>query len=347
MKRPFACTLFVLLIAFMSSTGNAQTVNYEVLENDPSLVPRLQVYLTPISFEAGQMGRHSVSWHVGGRWDVNNRLSVFFNQRRAFKGMGDMTYRSVIGDGNYPVHNAEYDEFKRWTYTELKGRINLISKVKTKQVRIGLSHSKSGGYTRSTYIDVPSQVKRYFGFTGGIVRYASSIEIAEDDNVITSDGSVLHTYGANDAEGNEIVDNNKALHWGINQRVFCLVGGLSWSTATHTKLKVEGYGEKRSAGTTDIFLELLYAPSPVIEDIHHGDMTFVVAGKEEGLMKTSNIGFQCGFHTQTSTRGVNWGYSFTGGFRPGLEGSGGFIQLGIKLPVIGFRVPALPGGMDA
>lgn len=353
MKRPFKFSTTTIIaclcvtLAATSTNTQAQTVSYKVLDNDLSLVPRLQVFLTPVSIEAGQMGRHSFSWNIGGRWDVNNRLTVFFNHYRAFKGAGDFSYRSVVGEGNFPVHNAEYDAFKRWSLTELKGRINLVSKKVTKQVRIGLKQSKSGSTTTSTYIDIPSEVRRSFGVVGGITRYTNCFELDGDEPVIAEDGSVLHTYGASDAEGNELVDNNKALHWGLNQKVFCLTGGLSWSTATYTKVDVEGYGEKRKAGTTDIFLEVLFAPAPVIDDIHHGDMTFVVAGKGEGLMKTSNLGFQFGYHTQTCTRGINWGYSLSAGVRPGLEGSGGFLQLGIKLPVIGIRVPALPGGMDA
>lgn len=163
----------------------------------------------------------------------------------------------------------------------------------------------------------------------------------------TSDGSTLGIYGAYDAAGEDLIGDSDGLGWGVNQRVMCLIGGLSWSKMTNIQIDTERYGEKKVAGSVDISLDLMFAPKPILEEIHYEDQTFDVAGKEEGMLAPQHWGFQVTMQTMTACRKINWGYSTSFGYRPGVQGGNLFLQAGLRFPVIGIRVAALPGGKDA
>ena len=336
MKRHI--TFLAICLAWMGS--HAQSVNFKVLEDDPYKMKNLSFGLDAFYGEAWAGERFSLGYRFWGIWQVNNKIQAELSMQKPYNAFFDGAYGDAV-DG-IGVHNKEFDELKPTKWINAVASYNLITDEIYKPTKVVLSSSSYGGWSRTTYITPKATVIRNLMLRGGLYNYNSTIKFGEgeDTNVTTPDGEILYTYGANDAEGNEILYEYNTLHWATSQRAFCVAGGLGWKATRNIRINADGYGNCSNSSIQEFFLDVLFAPAPQIDNVTYGEHTFDVTGGDGGL-QTSNLGWRFGYRAYTAKRLLNWGWNAEIGSRPGYKGKGLYLNWGVSIPIVSINIPKL------
>jgi hypothetical protein len=340
MKR--SIHLLLIFLAF-GSIASAQNVNFKVLEDDPALLKNLLVYFEPFYGEAWGASRANLGYRLGAHWTMNDHLQAELQMQRPYNSFFDFTYGDAV-DG-LGVHNKESDEFKLSKFVNLVGSFTFAQKEQYRPIKVVLKSSSTSTYTTTTYITPKGTINKKFNLRGGLYRYNSTIVFGDGEGALgaitTADGDVLSLYGANDAEGNEIFYEYNTLNWGVSERVTCLVAGISIQSLKNLRINADGYGNCANSTFMDFYIDVLFAPLPNISDVSYDGVTYNVSEGGINTIETSNLGFRCGYRYQFAKRFLNLGVESELGVRPGMKGKGYYLNFGVMLPLVGFKVPKL------
>lgn len=323
--------------------SQAQSVTYDVLEDNPRDMKNLLIGFDPFYGEAWGGERFNLGWSAWGIWQINNKVQAELNFRRPYNTFFDASYDDATT--GFSAHNSEYDNLKPTRFLNAMGSFSLVTKEVRKPVRVVLNSSSSGGWTSTTYINPTANVLKTMNVRGGIFKYNSTIGFGDDGRafgaVTTDDGETLALYGAYNEEGEEIAGSSNGLAWATNANATCLVGGIGWESNRNIVINADGYGRKKNSMWQEFYLDVMFAPAPTIADVSYGEHTFDVTGNHESALQTSNLGWRFGYRSMSVKRAINWGWNCEMGSRPGLQGKGFYLVWGVSLPVVGIKVPYL------
>ncbi len=293
--------LFSIAFAF---TISAQTVNYEIVKNEP-IEPKISINLDlfNLDFNTGikniRLDNMSANIGVFGYVKIIDKLEVDFNIHKSWFTLGKLGYKNYSGN------------------TEVNAGVNFLlnNRTRVKNVKVVLKQTKSTfadeTTTTTTYIMVPTNQIKRFGVRGGLYQKTSPFNFRD-----YSDGS------------GGVIEETKYSSFGI-------YAGILSKTITNIIIRDDVYGKSYNSIGTSIYFDALIVPVNKFKDLNANGN--VVSDIVHDYKTTFPIGFRVGlrkYHIEKKEfTGKKFGMSLTAeaGYKPY---QGVFINAGIGLTLV-------------
>jgi len=316
-------------VAAMMTSASAQMVSYKVLTDNPDDYKRsmlyldlftAETYLTPVLGSAAKL-----ETMVGGR------IMPWAQVRFAWADMA--THHVVSG---YPTNAGGQ---KKQMVTDLGTAFFLVSKNKSKKVKVVLSSITAGSKTYSKYLMVPAEVKKQFGIEGGVNIARKALEFEDESheffkykNRSTGAEVPIGTVG-NLPAGSPAGEAYNPLSM---TTIFSVYGGIHLRTIRNLTISSSSWGVKSNRAVGDLYVDVMLAPAVNVKDVVD------IAGQTWGIEKQAgairNLGWRLGYTHHNSVR-TNFQYNFEFGQKPGpvmgkeILNNGTYISLGMGLSI--------------
>lgn len=329
MKKLFY--LFIATFLYASQAAMAQVdlaneaITYEELYDDPYAVNKLFFHLQPLYAELFATNA-SAGFGLAANYYFRDKFDVFANFRQAYSSSFDFVRDIALK--NQAIENKAAG----FSYFELGGTYHIKDVERDTQTKLILyskqKHQKGNRWAAQMpeYTVIPSKVRKISGVRLGGFAYDTSIDLKR---IVEEQGVVLK-----DEFGGSMPDR---IYYHSNQTVkgVFIGGAMSWIKNLAVKPD-KGYDILFDDLMLTTFLDIMIAPSIIIDDIHYRDpldKTLVRTFSAENI-QTSSFGFRTGIEGKFN-RDFGWAYGAELGVRPTVSGRGFFALLRISLPVIG------------
>ena len=305
-----------ILLAGITSYG--QSVSYRLLQSDPDNYKRSVAYLD--LFTADTYLNPNLGSALKLETVIGNRLMPWVQMKYSWADAN--THHVVTG---FPTNAGG---LKKQMILDVGGAFFLVDKNKKKRVRVVLSSTSFGGYTRTHYLMVPSEIKRQFGVEGGLYYNRRALEFDENSHKLyhyqSLDGKYDEAIGDVGAQSatQPAGESYKPLSM---THIVSLYGGLHYRKVTNTEISTSGYGIRSNSSVVDMFADIMLAPYVPIANVIDN------SGKEYKLVPQSgaisHLGWKAGA-TVHSAKTVSFEYTFEFGRKPGPKMGTGFLDNG-------------------
>lgn len=297
--KPAICIALASLVGVRAA---AQKSSFQVVETDPNKYKRTVLHIDPFNFLQYGMTKFTptlkLETFIGERVMPSVQLRyTLFDMPWYDRQLGNL---EPVGGHSAPMN------------LEAGLAFFAVNRTKNKQVKVytyrSMGHMGMGSRTYH-YVKVPSQVKRMFGFRGGVnsSRYLLAVNTEEAERLYT-----YHAVGS--TQQYQVGASGSAGDFYAMANTLSAYGGLHFRKVTNTKLEFEDGRRRSNAFVTDFFVDVVY---PVSSDISHVanqyDGEWVIKPKSTA---TVDFGWRCGF-AQHSPRARILQYSLVFGQRPG------------------------------
>lgn len=308
----------IISMASLSLITSAQSISYRIQENDVTNIKRVSIHINPFYTELnGGVNFAVIGASVGAEISILKRIELKGEFRMAYldgnSGLGEAS--KVTGS----LHPTCSGGTKRSNYFEAGGAFYIFNWVKTRNLKVILHSSSSGGYTYKESITVPGNRRRMFGPRGGLFIYNTGTQVGKN---ASSDGqpspfiikNSTDTMSAGNSSSN-YVDGSDVSYANtmVNSTVF--YAGISLKSITNLIISADGYGTKKHQGVYDVYVDYLLCPYVSMKDVYtHGGQRWDVEHTSKGFKAA-------GWRVGVSYRSVNkfgFCYKFEVGERPGL-----------------------------
>lgn len=307
--------LIILGILISVNIYSQNKLNYELLENEPPLTPRLSLNADLFHLEMSFKALDATSTNVGlwGHYEVlPEKIGIQYLYRRSWFMAG------MLGTKNFPAHNE----------LEVGAYYTLLNKLKTKRTKITLD-MEYNGTTYSTNVQGDRTYKRSYTET--------YIVIPSEKKILTQArfGFINKSFGNNLrflGDAYNFSNNPEA----VKEKIMGVYLGINHRTLTSVFIKSEKYGVQFHSIGRDLYLDLLFLPVNKFHDFEN-DVDVTDDVKSFFNKHTGPIGFRAGWklfqidkRTKTGkTFGLNGTFEF--GTRPYL---GWFVAGGIGMTIL-------------
>ena len=310
--------LFMISLASIAYSSQAQNVSYRIQENDVDDIKRVSIHINPFYTELnGGVNFAVLGASVGAEVAILKRIELKGEFRMAYldgnSGLGEV---SKVTGLLHPTCNGGT---KRSNYFEAGGAFYIFNWTKTRNLKVVLHSSSGGGYTYKESINVPGNRRRMFGPRGGLFIYNTGTQVGKNARsdgqpspFIIKNSTDTMTVGdptANNVDGSDVTYANTM----VNSTVF--YAGISLKSITNLIISADGYGTKKHQGVYDIYVDYLLCPYVSMKDVYtHGGQRWDVEHTSKGFKAG-------GWRFGVSYRSVNkfgFCYKFEVGERPGL-----------------------------
>jgi hypothetical protein len=315
-----AALLFTTNTAFAQSDLVKEAITYEELYDDPYAINKLFIHLQPLYAELFATNVNA-GFGIAGNYLYKDKADFFANFRHAYARSTDFV--RDIAYKNSSVANKP----NSFIYMELGGTYHIKdeeSDTETKMILYSKRYQKGNRWSSQVpeHTIIPSKVRKVIGARLGGFAYSTSIDlkrIATDQEIILED---------------EIGAFPSDLYSHSNQSVKGAFIGGSYSWIKNMAIKPDkGYGILSDDLLLTTFLDIMFAPSIVIDDIQYRDpVTTQMRTFSTQDVETKKIGFRLGLEGKYN-RELSWAYGAEIGARPSVSGKGFFALIKISLPV--------------
>jgi hypothetical protein len=299
MKTIFS--ILIILVVFFSN-ANAQTINYEVIKDDPTF--RAHGKLGFIYDADFTKNNNRTIYSIQTAVNLGERITVAGEFAKAFKKWDRVRENAV-------------NEFSK-SYMDINGRGTFFFKItdQKEDTRITLKKtSSSSSYytiTNETFIVAPSRTMTKIGVTGSAGYYRNNYL----DN---------HKYDSTFQLNNQNGIYTSSLNYGTSFSGMRFSGGIHFSVAKNFVINAKNassgeiYGRKAVRNKTEVFAELLYMPTVGFESnltakAENGGGSYTIVQKPD--MK--NLGWRLLVESYTTgIAGIGLRMEF--GARPGIK----------------------------
>ncbi len=297
-----------------------EAITYEELYDDPYAINKLFIHLQPLYTELFATNV-SAGFGLAGNYYHKAKWDAFANFRQAYSRSFD--YVRDIATKNQVIENKP----QSFTYFEMGGTYHIKdeeSDTETKLILYSKRYQKGNRWAAQVpeHTIVPSKVRKIKGVRLGGFAYDTSIDlkkIAEDQGVVLED---------NMGELPELV------YYYSHQTVKGLFVGGAMGWIKNLAVKPDkGFGILSDDLILNTFLDIMIAPSIVIDDVQYRDpANNKIRTFSTDKIKTSAFGFRTGIEGKFN-RELSWAYGAELGMRPTVSGRGFFAMIRISLPV--------------
>lgn len=295
--------LIALIAISLALNLKAQTINYEIIKNEavePKISINLDLFNLDMNSGLNDIRIDNISFNVGayGYVKLIDNIEVDFNIHKSWLTAGKLGYKDYPGN------------------LEINTGINLLisNRTRIKNTKVILDETTSETYdtktTTTTFLSLPTNQQKRFGFRGGIYQKSGPFNI--DD----------YTDGASFP-----VREGKISSFG-------LYAGLLSKTINNIIIDADGYGTCYNSVGINVYFDALIVPINRFKNLNKDNE--VISDYVHDYKKTSPIGFRFGIRKYQIEKkeftGKKFGrnFIFECGYKPyqGIFFSGG---LGITL----------------
>lgn len=308
---------------------HAQTTNYRLLRSDPDDYKRTVAYFD--LFTADTYLNPNLGSALKVETVIANRLMPWVQVKYSWADAN--THHVVSG---FPTNASG---LKNQMIVDAGGALFLTSKNKNKRVKVVLSSHSFGGYTHTSYLMVPSTVKKMFGVEGGVYYNRRALEFDDASHALyhykSMDGSYdkpISALGSTTA-GEPAGENYKPLSM---TNIASIYGGIHYRKVNYTSIYATGYGTRTNASVIDLYADVMLAPIVPIANVVD------IKGKEYEIVAQKgsirNLGWKAGV-TAHSAKTLSFEYNFEFGQKPGPMMGTGFMDNGTYISMgLGFAL---------
>lgn len=300
--------------------ANAQSVSYKLKETDPTGYRKSVLYIDPFNVDT------YLNPCIGGGFKAETVIAqrIMPSVSMKYSYLDAATHHAVSG---YPTAAGG---LKKQLIVDAGAALFLINKNKNKRVKVVLSSHKSGNVTTTKYLMVPSEVKKLFGFEGGLYYNRKALEFDDDSHKMyhyrdasgAVDGPIGDVGGSSAAGTQPSGEYYKPLSMA---RIFSVYGGIRSRKVTHTVIKTDNYGTRANNSVFDFFADIMLAPATSIKDVVDNSGAVWSLDPQAGSIR--HLGWRAGFAQHNSFK-TSFQYSFEFGQRPGPKLGSGFMDNG-------------------
>ncbi len=306
------------------SIATAQSVSYRLIESDPDKYKPTALSLDLINFDT--YIEPSIGYGLKLETIILNRIMPFINYKHAWM---DLSARHIYN--SYPMPK---NGLANQTTIDLGGVLFLRSKVKKKSVRVVLHSSSSSTHTYTTYLMVPSEIKKMAGVGGGIYFSKKALKFEDDAHPLyrykSLDGTIdvpIHDVGYTGTDVQPAGDAYTPFAMSYTTSIY---GGLHFRSVVNTVIRADGYGRKANAKVADYYIDLMYAPVVAIGNVKDID------GKEWEMVPQSgairHLGYKLGYSLH-GVKSLGFMYYAEFGKKPGPAMGKSFLNNGTYITV--------------
>jgi hypothetical protein len=298
-----------------------EAITYEELYDDPYAINKLFVHIQPVYAELFATNANA-GFGLAANYLLEDKADFWAGFRHAYAGSTDFV-RS-----NAEKNSIVANEPVSFIYMELGGTYHIKDEetdTETKMILYSKRYQKGNRWAAHVpeHTVIPSKVRKVIGARLGGFTYSTSVDLKrvsaeqgvvfEDERGVFPTGDFFHT----------------------NQQVRGLFLGGSMSWIKNLAIKPDkGYGILSEDLLLTTFLDIMYAPSIVLEDISMRDPidSSIMREFSTQSLQTSPLGFRLGIEGKYN-RQLGWAYGAEVGSRPSVSGRGFFALIKVSLPV--------------
>jgi len=314
---------YILLFSIFHFIGQSQSVNYKIDVDDPeysNLMIGVEAFYIDMSRLNFPIGAGITAQYVGKPFTV----SLIVNR--------------ALFDFNKYTLNA-LPTLKPQNSFELGIGLPYSSRIKNKEVRVNLSSSSSGGYTTTTYLNVPARIKRVSSLRGGLYHYRTSYDNEPFGDIVIDSVNMVASVqdyqpGVNQWEA-----------FLSNVTVNGIYAGLSLTSIKNVQISSESdfRGIRSNSGFSMVYIDAIFAPFVNVGSYLHapnpGDAWNLLTPGLYDLndsYKKNRFGMRLGWTFNSGFAGwknqrIGLYSRMEGGIRPSIKGGGlyGLLTVGI------------------
>lgn len=245
--------LAIGISTLISIQSKAQSVSWDVLEDNPYDIKNFSLAIDPLFTEVSGMNGYAFGWGLRADHMMGKRLQLGFDMRTGF------------GTNGYRISN---ENTRNYFYMEGNLGLILINKMKRKNVPIILSQSTSGN-TRTTISikgGVPANIRRIVALRGGAYQMTNSLSYKYLADSLT-------TFKGNGQEF-KLKDSISNAHFASQYGGFAstaIFGGFNFRKIVQLAIDVHGWGNRSNKRYSDFFIDGIFAPVVLIKDFRTPD----------------------------------------------------------------------------
>ncbi|MFP4091873.1 MAG: hypothetical protein ACLFUB_16635 [Cyclobacteriaceae bacterium] len=316
-----ASLMFSVQLAQAQDGLMKEAITYEELYDDPYAINKLFVHLQPIYTELFATNS-SAGFGLAANYLHKNKADFWGNFRHAYAASTDFVRSNA--EKNSTVDNKPFS----FTYMEMGGTYHIKDEetdTETKMILYSKRYQKGNRWAAHVpeHTIIPSKVRKIIGARLGGFAYNTAIDlkrIAAEQEIVLEDAT--GPFPTTDF-----------FHTNQSVRGLFLGGSMSWIKNLAIKPD-KGYGILSDDLILTTFLDVMYAPSIIIDDIMMRDTNNPAIMREFSTaeLQTRALGFRLGLEGKYN-RELGWAYGAEIGSRPSVSGRGFFALVKISLPV--------------
>jgi hypothetical protein len=321
MKLNFRCVIIIAVVQciILNSTNLlAQKVNYTILKDNPSDVPKLHLMISPIYLSMSKMSLAEAGFGFGAHYDLNDKMgfSAFFH--KPYIPSASVSYHSTVV--NNPVINLDDNNFSKPKFLDLTYRFCFVDTESKGSTNITLSSNSSGKKTYTSSIMVKATNRKKLTARSGVFHYngfynsrahgkATGTNAINGFTLRAEDGSILeHSY-------------HKV---GLSFSSLSIYGGISMQKINNVLIKTDKFGIKGKQLIHDVYFDFLYAPLISTEELVYNNQSYNILGREDNMLHKMQLGWRLGWEMIRLGKALDMGMKVEVGSRPGINGLGLF-----------------------
>jgi hypothetical protein len=341
MKNTFLVITVLLALRadlFAQDRDDNAAVTYEQIYDEPYAVNKLFIALQPLYGELF-VTNVNAGFGVEAQYYFQDKADFRAHFRKSYSQKFLDFARDVALDNSVLDNRAEV-----FTYFEIGGTYHIKdfeANSKTKMVLYRNSYKGDRWASRvPLYAEVPCKVRKVYGLRAGGIFWDSSTDLTramKEQGLINTDLKDTEGNGLpltyDDGKGDEPLNvySNVA-----SQNVY-LGGSMSW--IRNVAINFDKFEEGVDDLMLTAFVDLIYAPSLMVDDIVYtdSDINSAVAGTRTysvSPLKLQSFGARAGIDGRFN-RTFGWAYGAEIGYRPSIEGRSFYALVKISFPVFG------------
>jgi hypothetical protein len=317
MKPNFLKILTLSIVQFFILNSNGlfcQNVNYIVLKDDPSDLPKLRMMISPFYVTMSKLSFVEAGFGFGAQYDLNDKMGFSFYFHKPYTQSASLSFHKTVVDK--PVVNIDDNTFRTPKFLDITYKISLIDTEKKGSTRVTLSSNSS---TTTSIMAKATNRKRVIA-RSGLYYYNGFYNSWEHGEATGTDA----TYGFKIQAEDGTILQHSTHKVGLPFSSLAIYGGISMQKIVNVLLKVEKYGTRGQHILNDVYFDFLFAPLISTEELVYNNQSYNIVGRKDYMLQKNAIGWRLGWEMIRFRKSLDMGMKVEVGSRPGIDGLGLF-----------------------
>jgi hypothetical protein len=319
------CLAVIPFVAHTQDKKEKPAVTFEELYDEPYSINKLFIGFQPLYGEL-------FATNVNAGFGVE--AHYYYKDKMDFKANFRKTYSSNFFDFNRQAALDNSDVLDRpqiFNYYELGGTYHIKDFDETGKTKMVLYKKSFRGNRWAASVplhaEVPCKVRKIYGARLGGILWNSTVDL---NRALKGQGLTNTDIGLP-----EQISPTKNFNAFANFHAANIYVGGSMSWFRNVAVSFDKYEEGLDDGLLTLYVDILFAPSLVIDPVTYRDPTTNLIGEySTNAIKTSSFGFRAGIDGRFN-RTLSWSYGGEIGLRPSISGQGFYGMFKISFPVFG------------
>ncbi len=319
--------LIIFAVSYSSFSFAQESVDYEIVRNNPKDLNNLIFVINPINFDYLST-YFNFSYSIGAEYNHKDKFTLGFDFKRAYTEKWNLfEYDNKNDFGSDIIFGSAAEKVKNMTQFELNGQVLIAGKVRNKHDRVVVDD----GLSITTYIKVKSKQFTAFPFRAsyGYRQYNSSTQGIRNDNYFYYQGYNIYSspIKVEPISGSTMY----FLHY--------LSFGTGFYQKQDMKINIGGHGTRDYSILTIYYIDFILPISQELQNMNVEEQMGNTIKKYEVNVNDNtdmtSYGIRAGMKFQNILKGrkVNVGGMGEVGFMPGpgIVDNNIFVSIGLSL----------------